>query len=60
MWSTMVPIAGKFPYAVNTNMHLCIWYIYRLAAICDASFGWRLPTPSLGVMGGRVGSEIVS
>jgi len=29
----------------NTN-HPCIWY--RLAAICDASFDWGLPTPSLG------------
>jgi len=26
--------------------HLNIWY--RLAAICDASFDWRLLTPSLG------------
>ena len=39
----MVPLGRE--QAVSTNRH-CIWY--RLAAICNASFDWGLPTPSLG------------
>jgi len=31
--------------SIQTTL-VCIWYC--LAAICDASFDWGLPTPSLG------------
>ena len=51
---TMVPQVSS--HRLFNTSRRCIWY--RLARICDASFDWGLPTPSLGGKGVCMGSEI--